>query len=197
MIKPDNIDCNLEEKCFVTIIYVDLLSSHQQSHPPKEICSIWLLDDISEKTSFQARKLSIPDLKKSRINGLYLSFSGRLRRYCTLWPDDEEYRDLPTVIQFCGAMHPDIVVFSELCKSIPFFIAMVWNIYMYARIIYALTIDDNSLAGNSNQQNAGMASAQASRFKNQVARLLIVNGSLFFMCQVRGHFKTQPAVDRR
>ena len=57
---------------------------------------------------------------------------------------------------------------------------------MYARILYALSRPDSSLGS---QEPGGLTTKQASRFRNQVARMLILNGSIFFICQVHNAYK--------
>ncbi|XP_072043482.1 neuromedin-U receptor 1-like [Amphiura filiformis] len=101
---------------------------------------------------------------------------------CVQWPDSEEFQHLPTTIYYCVVVHPDIYIFSEITQTAPLFLAMFVNIYMYSSIIKALSqrlisskrIDDVT---NVAQQQ------QSQRVRNQVARLLIINGTLFFLCQ--------------
>ncbi|XP_072037175.1 pyroglutamylated RF-amide peptide receptor-like [Amphiura filiformis] len=106
---------------------------------------------------------------------------GKHNRYCVLWPEGDDFQHLPDIIQFCQAIHPKVIVFAELCKSVPFFIALVWNIYMYTRILYALSTGDEQLG---KQEGDGVTATQASRFRNQVAKMLIINGAIFFICQI-------------
>ena len=116
-------------------------------------------------------------------SSIFLSDAGKHTKYCVLWPDNDNFNHLPDVIEFCLAIHEDITAFSELCKAVPFFVALVWNLYMYVRIMYALSVEDSHLGKEGSD---GVAIMQASRFRNQVARMLIINGSIFFICQV-GH----------
>ncbi|XP_072037176.1 pyroglutamylated RF-amide peptide receptor-like [Amphiura filiformis] len=116
---------------------------------------------------------------------------GKHTRYCVLWPEGDDFQHLPDVIQFCQPIHPKIVVFCELCKSVPFFIALVWNIYMYTRILYALSTGDEQLG---KQEGDGVAATQASRFRNQVAKMLIINGAIFFICQIWSRIASIDAI---
>ncbi len=94
--------------------------------------------------------------------------------HCVNWPENEEFQSLPLEI------HPSVYLFSEMTQTAPLFLAMFANIFMYSRIITALGKRPTSTATSSDKiTNID----QQQRVRNQVARLLIINGSLFFLCQ--------------
>ena len=106
---------------------------------------------------------------------------GRLQHYCVLWPqNDSKFLDFPDRVKFCEPLHKDIVLVSELSKVIPFFVALVWNGYMFARIIYSLGNRDTAVTVSGSDG----AEDRMLKVRNQVARMLIINGSMFFICQV-------------
>lgn len=108
-----------------------------------------------------------------------LQFSN-FEELCISWPEDEIFTSLPTRVAYCIAL-PGVQVFSDLFTVIPFFVALIRNTVMYARIIIALNksqTDLNTLTRNSFVTKSRIAS------RNQVAKLLIVNGTLFFLLQM-------------
>ncbi|XP_072044876.1 thyrotropin-releasing hormone receptor-like [Amphiura filiformis] len=104
--------------------------------------------------------------------------------FCVNWPKQEEYLSFPKLIQFCDTIHPDVYILSEACQTGPFFIAMIINLYMYTRII--TTLNNRPAAKSESSQHSDHADAQqkqTTRVRNQVARLLIINGTIFFLSQ--------------
>ena len=106
-------------------------------------------------------------------------YSG-LKKYCIKWPEIEQFEYLPDTIHYCVEVHPDVYLFSELTLNTPFFLAMFANIFMYSSIIFALS--QRSTSGLDDASNIAQQQRNQ-RVRNQVARLLIINGTLFFLCQ--------------
>ncbi|XP_072042864.1 neuropeptides capa receptor-like [Amphiura filiformis] len=102
--------------------------------------------------------------------------------FCVQWPDSEEFHNLPETIYHCVEVHPDVYLFSEITQTAPLFLAMVANIFMYSSIIKALSQRPTSTNNSDDATNAAQQQ-QSQRVRNQVARLLIINGTLFFLCQ--------------
>ena len=101
--------------------------------------------------------------------------------YCVIWPETEDYLSFPKLIQFCDTIHPDVYILSEVCQTGPFFIAMVINLSMYSRIVTALS--NRPAAKSETSQQIDAQQEQTIRVRNQVARLLIINGTIFFLSQ--------------
>ena len=97
--------------------------------------------------------------------------------YCVVWPRDESFNSFPHMIHFCVAAHPDIYLFSEALNIAPFTASMFASIFMYGHIIFTLS---NRPATSSQNDVRRTTAAQV---KHQVARLLIINGTLFFVCK--------------
>ncbi|XP_071796292.1 neuromedin-U receptor 2-like [Asterias amurensis] len=68
---------------------------------------------------------------------------------------------------------------SEPLLVIPWCIAMIGNVYMYARIIHVLNKRKDF---NADCKNA-KTNSKARHVRNQVAKMLVVNGVVFFLCQ--------------
>ena len=94
---------------------------------------------------------------------------------CISWPEDDYFDFLPTQVGYCTSL-PGVQVFPELFNVMLFFVALITNTIMYARIIIALH-------SRLSERSVGTRSTQSCTIRNQVARLLIVNGTLFFLLQ--------------
>ncbi|XP_038059908.1 orexin receptor type 1-like [Patiria miniata] len=103
-------------------------------------------------------------------------------RICVTWPsggnDTEKFADLPDIIGFCLPLAPWALVVGNLASSVPFMIALVGNAFMYIQIIRTL---GNRHITNTDEQDESVSRARLVR--NQVARMLVINGTVFFICQ--------------
>ncbi len=102
--------------------------------------------------------------------------SATLYTDCLQWPDEEEYLGFPSTRSYCGPVQPWVPYYTLPLVNVPWFIAMVANIYMYARIVATL----NERRGSTSRINQDPRAVQ---IRNQVAKMLIVNGVVFFICQ--------------
>ncbi|XP_038066387.1 neuropeptides capa receptor-like [Patiria miniata] len=100
----------------------------------------------------------------------------KLTVLCLNWPDDEAYLDYPSTKAYCSPIAPWVVYYLSPLFHIPWLISMVANIYMYVRILKTL---------NKRSDRGGLVSndPNAIQIRNQVAKMLIVNGMVFFLCQ--------------
>ena len=110
--------------------------------------------------------------------GLYVLRFAKLQHLCVIWPPEEEYTRFPQDIAFCVVVHQDLNVIVELAQILPFYILPL-NVFMYATIICAL----NKRASSNKTSLTQDKTLRNSKLRNQVARLLILNGIVFFICQ--------------
>ncbi|KAJ8028779.1 Substance-K receptor [Holothuria leucospilota] len=94
--------------------------------------------------------------------------------FCFLWPDKEHYDAFPTQIGICNHVAPWLSDYSNGVQTIPFFVALLLNLYMYVAIIRSLyrRVDPHT---NS-------VSASTARMRLVVAWMVIINGIVFFCC---------------
>ena len=59
----------------------------------------------------------------------------RLVRYCTIWPRLPDFKGWPQKSNFCYLNDPNLIIVSDLADAIPFFLSLLWNIFVYGRII--------------------------------------------------------------
>ncbi len=119
----------------------------------------------------------------SWLLGILLSACVTLRtgnniKYCVIWPENEHFASFPSIIRFCVAFHSDVFLFSEAMNVIPFVLALICNLIMYSHIIITLT----NRPSHDDSQTTSLDN-RIIQVRNQVARLLILNGSLFLICQ--------------
>ncbi len=100
--------------------------------------------------------------------------SSLVSKNCVIWPDIPGYRHLPNLLMFCNAQNAKIwTPVSEGIVIVPFVIALITNTVLYAMIIFNLHVRASS---------QGAKSSQSVEIRNQVARMLIINGTVFFLC---------------
>ena len=120
--------------------------------------------------------------------GIRILNFAKLYRYCTIWPHLPDFIGWPQKTEFCFVVDENISVsiVSNLSDITPFFVALFWNGYMYCRIIYSLShreiVANGERGGSDNNQN--QSQIQAAKITKQVARMLIINGVVFFVCQI-------------
>ena len=110
---------------------------------------------------------------------------GKLVSYCVIWPEVIEYASFPTTIQYCAPFQNAAAnVFAQTVQFLPFIFAMFGNLFMYHRILTALGSRPGSDADNDiNHDNGIFNQSKFTIIRKQVARLLIINGIIFFVCQ--------------
>ena len=113
--------------------------------------------------------------------GLLAPHYTRLNVKCLQWPDNDAYQGFPAKIvqyHFSDISIPFIHFWNyyiQPLQHIPWVIAMIGNIYMYVQMIRALN-KRRRINGTDKHQ-------KALQVRNQVAKMLIVNGIVFFICQ--------------
>ena len=108
----------------------------------------------------------------------------RLIGFCVEWPsDDDLFTSLPNQIHWCVEASPTLSLFADITQTAPLFLAMFVNLYMYVCIIVSLSRRP-TMATSRDKTNV----QTSQRVRNQVARLLIINGSMFFICQTPYRF---------
>ncbi|XP_022080938.1 neuropeptides capa receptor-like [Acanthaster planci] len=96
---------------------------------------------------------------------------------CLQWPEDDTYQEFPSTIVTHAAITPWLYKCVPPLMNLPWIICMLSSIYMYVRILQALNKRGDESSVTRNDPNAA-------HIRNQVAKMLIVNGTVFFLCQV-------------
>ena len=139
-------------------------------------------------TKNRATKLvGITLLVSSILSGVSVFFAyGRIITYCVLWPTTSSSFDVgfPRYVTFCtpttvrGRMHYEVLLF------VPFLVALIANGFMYYKIIQGLSRRPaSSSIDGINSDEDGQVPNRNVRVRNQIARMLVVSGLLFFLLQ--------------
>ena len=92
---------------------------------------------------------------------------------CIVWPRGEKYMTLPKKISTCTAFPRYPIVISQIADVVLYWVTLVINFIVYTRIITAMRRRASVDLGTRQSQNKNV---------HQVARLLITNGVVFFLC---------------
>lgn len=100
---------------------------------------------------------------------------------CVVWPDMEIYQTFPSRIGACSPVSELAVDMAHGMQTLPFFLVVLPNVVMYVKIIGALNsrVAASEEMKNSREQNL--------RMRNTVARMLVINGTLFFLLAAPFH----------
>ena len=106
------------------------------------------------------------------------TFNSDLKIYCVEWQDSSGTIHIDT-IPVCtpypvAEVMNSITIIMDLCQYI---IAIVFGTYMMTHIIYTLSNREITGGGDGTEKTASFDKA-----RNQVARMLIINGVVFFFC---------------
>nr|XP_054754266.1 pyrokinin-1 receptor-like [Lytechinus pictus] len=96
---------------------------------------------------------------------------------CIIWPKEALYLNYPESWGLCTAFYPWVKAYGEGMQTIPFFLTLVINGIMYILIIRGLNKSVSRLKSHSER-----SSEIDSRMRDQITRMLIINGFIFFLC---------------
>ncbi|XP_033631311.1 type-1 angiotensin II receptor A-like [Asterias rubens] len=103
-----------------------------------------------------------------------------LNYYCFMWPPGDLYVHLYDVYAYCGPVAYWADAYANTIQTIPFFTAFVLSATMYSLIVRRLSQRVDHPHGQQSDNNHQF-SDRAVKIRNQVARMLVVNGTLFFL----------------
>ena len=96
--------------------------------------------------------------------------------YCYKWAPVKPFITWPSTIRYCLPMREWMKTFSLGLQTLPFFVTLVLNCVLYVSIIHGLDQSIKRLNQQGEQKN------KDSRMRNQIAKMLVVNGVIFFVC---------------
>ena len=106
------------------------------------------------------------------LGAFMIPASANFKTYCFMWPNDvKTYRNWPIIIGFCGPINEWIGIMDVGIQTIPFVVALFLNLYLYVAIIRTLS---------QWIKRMGTAKAKDVTMSRQIARMLVVNGTVFF-----------------
>ena len=103
---------------------------------------------------------------------------GRLRKVCLHWPEVVDFAHLADNYHDCFPVGDEFFVYPEVIQSLIFVVSFAASVFSYVNIVLALT--HRTIEGDNTEDNKAL---QTQKVRNQIARMLIVNGAVFFICQ--------------
>ncbi len=143
------------------------------------ICSPFSHRAVSSKSRTR-RVIALAWVIAMILSIVMLPTIGRVTFQCIIWPNDQEiYYNLPDRRWICDVISNSVAsrIYAGFVGAVIYAVFLVANVVMYAGIIRTLSGRDISTA--CGDQHMG----EVKEVRNQVARLLIVSGIVFFICQ--------------
>lgn len=108
-------------------------------------------------------------------NGYFVS-------YCHKWPNDAPYNKWPLTIRYCFPLAEWMSSFSTGLQTVPFLVTLIFNSVLYMSIIRQLNRSMDFRYGNQQLSITMEQKSRDFRARNQVVKMLVVNGMIFFCC---------------
>ena len=102
---------------------------------------------------------------------------GKFSTNCMLWPETEDFADLPVMVNECEAVNQIADIYANLVAIMLLILTLVINFVLFVRIISALR-------NHAKRSRRRSVSSVADRASTQVTRTLVANGIIFFICQL-------------
>ena len=116
----------------------------------------------------------------SFLAGLYTPSSAILRSMCIEWPDGADFESLPTEVSRCEAVQPWMEPVALYFKAVVYWSSLTIYTIMGIKIIIKLTqrmlLTEESQCQTKQSSKSGMKIV-----RNQVAKMLIINNTVFFV----------------
>ncbi len=105
--------------------------------------------------------------------------NSKIRGECIMWPDEAQYKDLPTTRWTCTSFSDSFAfrIYGICLSASVYTILLLVNLVIYVAIIRALSRRNVTTTSGENHKT------EVTEVRNQVARLLIALGVVFFVCQ--------------
>ena len=103
--------------------------------------------------------------------------NNKFEKICLLWPKEKRYVSYPDSWGICTAARSWVKAYGDGMQTIPFFVTLAINGAMYILIIRGLNHSVNRLKHHSDR-----TVPKDSRMRDQIARMLVINGVAFFIC---------------
>ncbi len=107
-----------------------------------------------------------------------------LTPFCLQWPDEYRYRGLPEIHKVCDPVNVYFMSYGEIIFQVFFVVGLLFNSVLYGKIIVALSRRSIArIPSIKKLDSGGTDDEQTSGVRNQVAKTLIANSIIFFVCQ--------------
>lgn len=101
-----------------------------------------------------------------------------LPQFCVKWPQSEDIPDMPTVFAYCRPVHnsPTIIRAVNIFQTLPYIVSFIANAFLYTSVIYTLR------RKHFTRQLTRGAKTKHKKKRNRITAMLVINGSVFFLC---------------
>lgn len=99
---------------------------------------------------------------------------------CISWPEGETFEEYPRKVYICSSVSKRYENYAHIIQTVPFFLAMVLNLYFYFDILRGLKESSDRVQSFDSLAKATAKKKEESRTLNQTIRMLVINGLSFF-----------------
>ena len=124
------------------------------------------------------RLVAICWLVGAMFGSVSIANKGNLSTRCFQWPYNDQSTGFPSKYAFCSSFHRFTIFIVYPIMTIPWFTALAGSMYMYSQIISTLNRRKTGISETSGTD------PKALRIRNQVAKMLVINGTVFFLGQI-------------
>ena len=116
----------------------------------------------------------------------------RNTQFCIKWSEEDAYQNLPQTMNLCmTAIQSEVFNIAAMIVFLAFFfVSMIVNILMYAGIIITLNPKNRAATEDTNTKTVQF------QIRNQIARMLVTTGIVFFVLQLPLRFYTLGSLIR-
>ena len=107
---------------------------------------------------------------------LYSLLSFKMKTYCIIWPDIDTFKNYPKYFGRCSEISSSLTPYLRVFYLLMFCTVTLGNIVLYIIIMKRMNMRTKTKAHTVSVQ-------QATKIRNAVGKMLILNGAVFFLCQ--------------
>lgn len=114
------------------------------------------------------------------LAGSFIPSFAILKEICIIWPEGEQFLQYPRVVHICSSVSKSYENFTHILQTLPFFLAMAMNMYLYVDILQGLKESADRVQSFDSLAKATSRKKEESRTIHQTIKMLVINGLSFF-----------------
>ncbi|KAJ8037358.1 Mu-type opioid receptor [Holothuria leucospilota] len=116
---------------------------------------------------------------------------------CFQWPNTEKYENFPAKVELCNSRNDIWFSVDQCVQILPFFIALILNLFCFVKIIFRLNMRMTSESTNEKSQHDRQVRRIQRDSANAATRMLLINGIAFFVLATPFHVTSAIQVIQR
>ena len=108
---------------------------------------------------------------------------GWLKHKCIVWPNTDDFRNVPVIRSGCYYINNEVAIFGETLLTVVLILSLLISGFMYYKLIETLSKRPEEIVRRRSSIRSARREENKTRRRNEVARILIINGIVFFLCQ--------------